>query len=170
MVKKIKRVLVPLDGSKLAECVLPYVEEITTKLGVDELVLASVTERVKGFRSMEGGTPGTPAPGVYDTQTPAVLVAEAAGKMERPASRYLNRIAKGFEAKGVHVVKEVLFGKPAEEIRIYAKTRDCDLIIMASHGKGGPSGLAHGKVADKVLKTASMPVMVVPSPGCVPDV
>ena len=49
----IKKIVVPLDGSKLAECALPYVEEMATKMAVDEVVLISVTERVKGFRPIE---------------------------------------------------------------------------------------------------------------------
>ena len=156
----IKKILVPLDGSKLAECAVPYVEEIAAKMGVDEVALVSVTERIQGFMPMEDASQPS---GVY-------LRPEAVGKMERQAEKYLDRIAKGLEAKGIKVVKEVLLGNPAEEITIYAKNKGCDLIIMASHGRGGPSRWAHGSVADRVFRAACTPVMMVRAPGCVAGV
>lgn len=153
----IKKILVPLDGSKLAECALPYVDEIAAKMGVDEVAMVSVTERIQGFRPIED--PSQPV-GIR-------LEPEAVGKMERQARKYLDRIAKGLEAKGIKVVKEVLLGNPAEEIVIYAKTKGCDLIIMASHGRGGPSRWTHGSVADRVFRAVGMPVMMIRAPGCV---
>jgi len=48
----IKKILAPLDGSKLAECVLPYVEEIATKLNA-EVVLVTVTNRIQGYWPFE---------------------------------------------------------------------------------------------------------------------
>jgi nucleotide-binding universal stress UspA family protein len=156
----IKKILVPLDGSKLAECALPYVEEIASKMGVDEVDLVSVTERVQGFMPIED--PSQPL-GQY-------LRPEAVGKMERQAKKYLDRIAKGLEAKGIKVVKEVLLGNPAEEITIYAETKGSDLIIMASHGRGGLSKWAHGSVADRVFRAACMPVLMVRAPGCIAGV
>ena len=150
-----KKILVPLDGSKLAECALPHVEEIASKCGVD-VVLVSVTERVRGYRPVEG----------YDSPSGERLVPEVAGKMDKQGQRYLNRIAKGLESKGIKVHAEMLMGNPAEEIIIYAKTEKCDLIIMASHGRSGPSRWAHGSVADKVLKSSPTTVMMVRAPGC----
>jgi nucleotide-binding universal stress UspA family protein len=157
----IKKILVPLDGSKLAECALPYVEEIATKMAVDEVVLISVTERIKGFRPIED--PNQPS-----GQT---LIPEGTGKMEKQAQKYLNRIAKGLEAKGVKkVVNEVPFGDPAEEIIFYADTKGCDLIIIASHGRGGPSRWIYGSIAEKVFRALCAPVLMVRAPGCSPSV
>ena len=156
-VEMINKILIPLDGSELAECSLPYVEEIATKMGVDEVVLISVTERVEGFRPID------------DPSLPLgeLLVPEAVGKMESQANKYLNRIAKDLEAKGVKkVTQEVLLGKPAEEIIIYANTKGCDLIIISSHGRGGPSRWMHGSVADKVFRSVCPPIMMIRAPGC----
>ena len=153
----INKILVPLDGSKLAECALSYAEEMATRMGVDEVDLISVTERVQGFRLVEDPT----------SPTEGRLMAEAAGKMTAQATRYLNRVAKGLEAKGVKVVKEVLYGNPAEEIIIYGDTRGCNLIIMSSHGKSGPSKCAFGSVSEKVLRGVRVPIMIIRAPGCV---
>jgi len=98
------------------------------------------------------------------------LAPEAVGKKGRQAQRYLDRIAKGLASKGIKVQTEVLLGNPAEEITIYAKTRDCDLIVIASHGRSGPSRWAHGSVADKVFKASGVPILMVKAPGCMPGI
>ena len=98
--------------------------------------------------------------------SPTALAPEAVGKMERQAVKYLDRIAKRLEDKGVKVTKEVPLGDPAREIIIYAEVKGCDLIIMASHGRGGPSRWLHGSVADKVFKSVRVPVMMIRAPGC----
>jgi nucleotide-binding universal stress UspA family protein len=152
----IKRILVPLDGSKLAESALDYVEEISTKLGVEKVTLISVTERVQGYRLIDD--PAAPGEGR--------LAPEATGKMERQADKYLKRIGKRLEDKGIKVETEVALGDPAREISIYAESPGSDLIVMASHGRSGPSRWAHGSVADRVLRAVCIPVMVIRAPGC----
>ena len=152
----LKKIVVPLDGSKLAECVLPYVEELASKCVVEEVVLISVTERIQGFRAIRD----------LDIPIEERLAPEAVGKMERQAMKYLDRIAKGLEGKGVKVTKEVPMGDPAQEIVIYAEINGCDLIVMASHGRNGPSRWLHGSVADKVFKAVHVPVMMIRAPGC----
>jgi nucleotide-binding universal stress UspA family protein len=155
-----KKILVPLDGSKLAECVLPYVEELAKGCNTEKVILVSVTERVQGYRALE------------DPSQPLGkrLAPEAVGKKEKQAQRYLDRIAKAMEAKGIKVDTEVLLGDPAEEIVIYAKHPGCDIIIMSSHGRSGPSRWAYGSVADKVFRASCVPVLMVRAPGCVPNI
>jgi len=151
-----KKILVPLDGSKLAECVLPHVESLATCSPGVEVMLVSVTERVTGFR-------------VVDDSSQLLgerLMPEAVGKEEREARKYLDRMAKTLEAKGVKVLTEVLLGKPAEEITFFATNEGCDLIVMASHGRSGPSRWTHGSVAEKVFRTNCAPLLMIRAPGC----
>jgi len=155
-----QKILVPLDGSKLAECVLPHVEELATCCGTNEVVLVSATERVKGYRPVTD----------YSQPLGMQLAPEAVGKKEKQAERYLSRIAKRLEKKGIKVQTEVLLGNPAHEITLYAEYRGCDLIVIASHGRSGPSRWAHGSVADKVFKASCVPVFMVRAPGCVPGI
>jgi len=155
-----KKILVPLDGSKLAECALPHAEELAKGCGTEKVILVSVTERVQGYRAFE--EPSQPLG--------QQLVPEAFGKKEQQAQRYLGRIAKAMEAKGIKVDTEVLLGDPAEEIVIYAKHPGCDLIVMSSHGRSGPSRWAHGSVADRVFRGSPVPVLMVRAPGCAPSI
>jgi len=154
---KFKRVLVPLDGSKMAECVLSCVEELAARGVAKEFILVSVTERVKGYRVISD----------YSKSSEERLAPEAAGKKGVQAQKYLNKIAKGLTDKGVNVQTLVLIGNPAEEIVLYADAMHCDLIVMASHGKSGPSRWTHGSVVDKVFRATRLTIMVVRPPGCI---
>jgi len=151
-----KKILVPLDGSKLAECVLPHVGGLATCLPGAEVALVSVTERITGFRVMDD----------YSQPLGGRLVPEAVGKEEREARKYLDRIAKTLKDKGIEVMTEVLMGKPAEEIALFATDEGCDLVVMASHGRSGPSRWTHGSVTEKVFRAISAPILVVRAPGC----
>jgi len=155
-----KKILVPLDGSKLAECALPYAEALAKGCDTEKVILVSVTERFQGYRVFE------------DPSQPLgqQLVPEAVGKKEKQAQRYLDRIAKAMEAKGIKVGTEVLLGDPAEEIIIYAKHPGCDLIVISSHGRSGVSRWTHGSVADRVFRGSPVPVLMVKAPGCVPGI
>jgi len=151
-----KKILVPLDGSKLAECALPHVEELAKCCDTEKVILISVTERVQGYRAFD------------DPSQPLGqrLAPEAYGKLEKQAQSYLDRIAKAMEAKGIKVGTEVLLGNPAEEIVIYAKDPGCDIIVMSSHGRSGPSRWAYGSVTDRVFRGSPVPVLMVRAPGC----
>jgi nucleotide-binding universal stress UspA family protein len=168
-----RKILVPLDGSELAECAVPHVE-VLAKCDTEEVILVSVTELVQEYRVLEGVGEPIPAPtgGWVQPSHPLGqrLVPEAFGKKEKQAQRYLERIAKTMAAKGINVSTEVLLWKPAEAIVGYAKQYECDLIVMASHGRSGPSRWAYGSVADKVLRSSCIPVLIIRAPGCIPGI
>jgi nucleotide-binding universal stress UspA family protein len=169
-----KKILVPLDGSKLAECALPHAEKLAEGCDTEEVILVSVTERIKGYRVLEG--PSQPVAGSelgwMESRQPSGqrLIPEAFGKKEKQAQRYLDRIAKTMAAKGINVSTEVLLWEPAEAIVGYAKQLGCDLIVMASHGRSGPSRWTHGSIAEKVFRASPVPVLMIRAPGCVPNI
>jgi len=183
------RIVVPLDGSKLAECVLPQVEKLA-KGGVKEVILVSVTERVAGYKPEERIEPAVGHPPRITEPLTAIPYAQtitmvptpelttivptphstsyvpvAVGKMEKQANRYLDRIATRLEKKKIKVRTQVLIGYPAEQIASYAKEAGADLILMASHGRSGIGRWALGSVADKVFRMSAVPVMMVKAPG-----
>ncbi len=146
----IKKILVPLDGSKLAESVLPYAEEFAQKLNA-EVDLISVTNRVQGYWPFE------------DLNRPhqTRLAPQATCTMEEHAANYLDTAAKSLEEKGIKVVKEVICGKTAQEIVFYANDNHSDLIIISTHGRGGLSKLTHGSITEKVIKQSRVPVVLI---------
>jgi nucleotide-binding universal stress UspA family protein len=162
-----KKILVPLDGSKLAECALPHAEELAKGCNTEEVILVSVTELIEGYKVI-----GNPTRTLVEQLSPGAgkrRIHEVVGKLERQARRYLGRIAKTLEAKGIRVRMEVPLGKPAEEIVGFAEREGADIIVMSSHGRSGPSRWVHGSVADKVLRSSCVPVVMVRAPGCFID-
>jgi nucleotide-binding universal stress UspA family protein len=161
------KILVPLDGSRLAECAFPHVEVLAKGCDATDAILVGVTERIQGYRVVEGDGQPLPGPtgGWLQPSQPLGqrLVPEVFGKKEK----HLDRIAKTLTAKGVNVNTEVPLWKPAEAIVEYARETECDLIVMATHGRSGPSQWAYGSVADKVLRSSCVPVLLVRAPGCV---
>ena len=149
-----RKILVPLDGSELAENVLPHVESIAKSYGA---VVHLLTIIHKPFVSQT----------FSDVKLTEPILDEAVGKEEAGADSYLNKVAKGLEGKGIKVQTTVHMGKPAEEIAIHAEVNGCDLIVIATHGRSGPSRLAFGSNADKLLKTSCVPVLMVRPPSCV---
>jgi nucleotide-binding universal stress UspA family protein len=162
-----RKIVVPLDGSKLAECILPHVEELAKGCGTEEVVLLSVTEHLTGYKRQTGQTfAAEPLPPAQ----PVVQVPMGVGKKQQQARRYLSRIAKRIgkklDTRGINVRTDVLLGNPAEEIINFVMQNNGDLIAIVSHGRSGFSRWAHsvgafGGVADKVLRASTVPVLVV---------
>jgi len=179
-----KKVVVPLDGSKLAEVAIPHLEEIAKGCTIPEVMLVSVTERLSGAVTRLAAAPELPSgwsgqpTGVkpvgaafsgivytVDLPHPREVPAEM-GKMARTAWNNLVRKADGLAKKGLSVQAYVLVGNPAEEIINFAKEQAVDLIIMGSRGKSGFNQWDMGNVADKVIRRTDIPVVLVkPKPG-----
>jgi nucleotide-binding universal stress UspA family protein len=172
-----QKILVPLDGSKLAECVLPHVENIARGCEAPEIILISVTEKIR-IRQVFADRGSTPGQQILDqtvgTSAPSPEMISSGqvyngtlGKMDTQARKYLDRIAKDLENRGLlNVTSKVLLGNPAEEIVAQADEGACDLIIMASHGLTGPARWAFGSISEKVFRTSCVPVLMVRGPGC----
>ena len=141
-----KKILVPLDGSELAECVLEHVKDIARGCDTSEVALLFVAE---------------PAPsGLYQSS------AEVKEKLLSWGKKALARAEKILTAGDVKVKSHVLEGKAAETIVDYAVQNDIDLIIMATHGRSGPSRWALGSVAEKVTRSSTVPVLIAPPQEC----
>ncbi len=83
------------------------------------------------------------------------------GGLERLLGAYLEKIAAEFQAEGVKARAVVLEGSPAEKLIDYAESNDIGLIAMATHGRTGGSRWALGSVADRVLRGASVPLLLI---------
>jgi nucleotide-binding universal stress UspA family protein len=163
-----KKILIPLDGSELAECAIPYAEELANGCGTQEIILVSSTEKIKGK---------TKAPEIREMYNhgdrfgfigAGSEVIITFGKQEREAKSYLTKVAKRLEKKGFKVKTEVLYWPPAEAISSFAERSEIDIIVMSSHGRSGPTKWAHGNVADKMIRATCVPVLMVKAPGCIP--
>ncbi len=157
-----RRVLIPLDGSELAEQVLPYVKALATtphaltdERDVQEdanIFLISVLTAGLGDRTMALLT--SYPPGLQLTTT-------ALDQAEVQLMAYLRSVAAFFRERGVAAQIEIRRGLPADEILDYADEIDADLISMTTHGFSGVSRWVYGNVAGKVLQEAKCPVLLV---------
>jgi nucleotide-binding universal stress UspA family protein len=81
------------------------------------------------------------------------------------AANYLTQVAGRLDQGGASVHSNVITGRVEDRIIDYAKEEKVDLIIMATHGRSGVSRWVRGSVADKVLRMAHIPVLMVRAPG-----
>ena len=156
-----KRILVPLDGSELAECVLPHVESVAKGCGVGNVTFISVAESVR--IPLRGDD--------LDYTFSAKEWEQMESQSKAAAERYLNKLMDRVKYDGVNIQSEVLAGgRAADMIADYATKGGVDLIVIATHGRSGVSRWVWGSVADRILRSACVPVLMVRAPGCVPGI
>jgi nucleotide-binding universal stress UspA family protein len=145
-----KKIVVPLDGSPLAEVALPYAEEIAGKMG-SEIVLLTVL--------------ASEEPEEY--QNHHLYTKKIVDLTKRQVEKYL----KNPESKTIKIGTATRVGNPAEGILDYVNKGYLCLIVMATHGRSGISRWAVGSVADKVVRaTTRQPLLLIRAKGSHPDV
>jgi nucleotide-binding universal stress UspA family protein len=156
------KILVPIDGSKLAECTFGHVEEIAGGCHVKDVILLTVLETVSSsFMEVEGRYQ-------IEEMIRQQQLEEEANKEK--AEKYLAGAVEYFKNRGVSaqpvLIKAESMQSAADVILDYAEKNNIDLIIMSTHGRSGIARWAFGSVADRVLRHASMPVLTVIPKGC----
>jgi nucleotide-binding universal stress UspA family protein len=74
-----------------------------------------------------------------------------------------------FQTGTTNLEMEILIGRPADRLADYADNNNVDLILMATHGRSGVSRWVRGSVADRILRAASVPVLMIRAPGTATD-
>jgi nucleotide-binding universal stress UspA family protein len=147
------RIVVPVDGSVLAETVLPHVVSLARRYG-------AAVELVRAYApppSLLAASAASSMPGSGPMLDPAPFI--AAGKQE--ADLYLERLAERLAAAGIAVEPRRLDGMPGESVVAAAREAGADLIAMTTHGRGGLGRLVLGSVADYVLQHAPCPLLLI---------
>jgi nucleotide-binding universal stress UspA family protein len=156
-----KNILVPVDGSELAECVLPHLETVVKGCNSPNVIFVRVVEPT---RSPYGsGTDG----GTVFTELEAEKVRQEIDQRNKvEAQQYLVALAGRIKYDGAVVQTMLLSGRPAESLAEYIHKNNIDLVIISTHGRSGVSRWVWGSTADKLLRSACVPVMMVRAPGC----
>jgi nucleotide-binding universal stress UspA family protein len=141
------KILVPLDGSALAECVLPHVKTIAGGCSTGNVVLLRIVE------PLPAGTP------------PAVDFEVVQKACVKEAEKYLARIQAKLSKEGLNAETKVLTGRPAETITDFTRREKVDLIALATHGRSGINRWVFGSVADKLVRSSSVPVLLIRPKG-----
>jgi len=143
-----KKVLVPLDGSELAECALPHVMNLVKGSVVEEVVLLNVVE------------------------IPSIMLAEGfdyvgfKNAQFGKGQNYLADIQSRLSSEGVKVKTAMIEGRAADSIIEYSKDNAVNLIVIATHGYTGMKQLMFGSVALRVLHDAHVPVFLIRPESC----
>jgi nucleotide-binding universal stress UspA family protein len=145
------RLLVPLDGSELAERALVPAFALAKKFQSEVLLL-----RVSTAETVTTGLPAL-APHIYELGHVGVR------REEEQAEAYLNTVRTRWMGSGVTIHIEALWGAPPEMIVAAANDQQIDLIVMSTHGRSGVERLIYGSVAEAVIRGVHMPVLLVPS-------
>ena len=150
-----RRILVTLDGSPLAEQVLPHVKALLEGRTGVHLYLLSAAQVIDVAAASAMVYPMAVYPG-----QPIDEEAERR-RVEDELRNYLLGVEKNLMQPGVDIQREVRFGNPANEIITYAHDIQADLIAMCTHGRSGIARWTYGSVADRVLRVAECPVLLV---------
>ena len=158
-----KKILVPLDGSSLAEQVVSCAADEAAQHG-GKLVLLRITALPADL--MPPGISGYIGPGVPIYVAPGLLgytpsLLEEIEREDDQATAYLEGIAQPLREKGLDVEVVTLQGNPGQAIIDYANDNQVDLIVLATCGHGGLRRLVFGSVADFVLKESALPLLVI---------
>jgi len=138
-----RRALIPLDGSIVAEAILPSFLRLARPLGI-EVVLVRIV-------------PAAQSTALEDVRH----AGENIERVREEAVEYLRAVAATPLFEGLHAVTSVRTGEAAVEILAAAKEFHVDLIAMTTHGRTGLRRLLFGSVAEAVLRAAHVPVVIV---------
>ena len=129
------KILVPLDGSPVAEAILPAVQRLAAQLSA-EVILVQVL----------------PAGGV---------ITSVLERQTYEANAYLKVQVLAFNEQGISARHIIRTGEPAEEIADFAAVNKMDMIAMSTHGRTGLSRALLGSVTEKVVGSSAVPVLLV---------
>ena len=156
-----QKILVPLDGSELAECVLPHVEAIANGCHVRKIILVRVVEP---YQPTRGKAYYSLLPEESKEDWKRVEEGRSA------AESYLKQVAGRLTKEGRDVETEVLVGRAAESLADFVGKSAVDLIVIATHGLSGITRWLWGSTADRILRSSCVPLLMVRVPGCIPGI
>ena len=153
-----KKVLVPLDGSELAECALSHVRNLSKDGCVGEIILLNVVEMEVPLSYVnseyDGVVQGFDFPAFWDD-------------LLDKAQKYLESVQSRLSREGIKAETVIIKGsRPAQAIVDYADKNHMDLIVIATHGYTGIKKLTFGSVALSVLHDSFVSVLLVRQESC----
>ena len=150
-----ERILVPLDGSKVGEAALPYIEGLVSKLPAEPKVEVTLLQVVSSTTYyVVAGEASVPVP--YTENELEII--------KQKAKDYLDNASEGLRGTGAIVKTKVATGKAAEGIMKAADEINADLVAMSTHGRSGIGRWAFGSVTDKVLRDGIVPILTIRAP------
>lgn len=153
-----KKLLVPLDGSELAECALNHVRKLFQDGPVGEVTLLNAVVADIPWRELNVSDVGPAVAFDYDAFIKTF--------MDR-SKKYLASIQSRLASEGINVKTETIAAsRPSLTITDYAHKNGIDLIVIATHGHTGMKKMLLGSIALKVLHESNVPVLLIRPEAC----
>jgi nucleotide-binding universal stress UspA family protein len=143
----LKRVLVPVDFTETSERALGYALELARRFEAAVTVMHAYPIPVYGFPDA-----------AYITS------AELAAQISSAAQKRLDEIIEAHKTAGVEMTAVLRDGVAWEEINTVAAEQKADLIVIGTHGRRGLARALLGSVAENVIRTSTLPVLVIHGP------
>ena len=143
-----RKILVPLDGSKVAEGVLPHAKSLAYSEGA-ELILLTV-----------GANPALD----YAFSDPG-LAQQAIQEQEDRSSKYITEIEAQLKSAGFKTSTQMRVGSVADVILGVVEELQVDVIAMSTHGRTGPARWLLGSIAERVVRNSNIPVLLIRAKG-----
>jgi nucleotide-binding universal stress UspA family protein len=156
--KMYKKILVPLDGSKLAECALNHVKTLFQDGPVGEVVLLNAVVTEIPWGEMNTREDGQAITFDYNAFKKTFI---------DKSKKYLTRVKSRLASEGIKVKTETIESNgPSHTITDYAQKNGVDLIVIATHGYTGMKKMMVGSIALKVLHESNVPVLLIRPDAC----
>ena len=148
-----EKVLVCLDGSELAEQIMPYATEQALRFNSRLTLLQVMTMPTSVYMGAEGMAAGT-----------EYIVEEEVRRQQPDIEAYLDSIARPLQESGIALEYAILPPSPVGDAIVnYARDNAIGLICIATHGRGGLGRVVFGSVAGYVLSKSALPVLLIRS-------
>lgn len=151
-----ERILVPLDGSKLAEGVLPHAEVMGKQFDAELLLFRAVPTFVQLLQQTASSEPSGAAAELSTDIAHRQLEAET-----QAAEAYLEGVSRQLRSAGLRAGVHVAEGAAGAAILDCAKQAEVSLIAMSTRGRGGLERVVFGSVADEVLRNTHLPLLLI---------
>ena len=142
-----KRILVPMDGSSLAEAVLPHIQQLAQALETEVILLQVLVEPADAFA----------------VRTSALSPPKFTRKLQMRTKAYLKTVCASLEKQGVRASYLIRHGGVPETILEVAEIMQADLIAMCTHGHSPTRLFLLGSVTYQVVRQSPLPVLVIRS-------
>jgi nucleotide-binding universal stress UspA family protein len=143
-----RKILVPLDGSKVAEGVLPHAKALAYSEGAELILLTVGANPALDFAFSDPG-----------------LAQSAVQEQEERSKKYIDGIEGDLKAAGFKTSSLLRFGSVAETILEVAEELQVDAIAMSTHGRTGPARWLLGSIAERVVHSSKVPVLLIRATG-----
>jgi nucleotide-binding universal stress UspA family protein len=139
-----RKILVPLDGSKVAEGVLPHARELAYSEGAELILLTVGANPALDFAFSDPG-----------------LAQRSVQEQEERSKKYITEIENQLKAAGFKASTLLRVGSVADVILGVAEELQVDVIAMSTHGRTGPARWLLGSIAERVIHNSKVPVLLI---------